>query len=876
VSPTARILAAAAIALVVVAVGGSYLATHDVTTSLADVIAGREHARWPPPRRAAPGGPGQVVAATASFVLTAIRVGGIAGLVAALLLGANRLRFRRLRQGELETWELALGRDDLTDPFKVQEAFEGIEGSLTGRWYRRLWSGQDHLALEVHRDVAGHITFLAVGTPAVIRVLGAALKELYPDVLLKRRDERPAVPDGTVIRLKKARSHVLSVQITRDYRHAFSESLIAGLDAALGPVVVQLVLTPAPRLLHRRSRGLLKRRERHIKYRGMIDPTDPGTGSVIEAKELQGALESQHRSLAYFDLRVVAAQRADAARIAGLFAQLRAENELVRRDIHVRRTLFARRVADAAPNLIPSLRTGLLSTAELATIWQLPRARVKGIQLNRSTVRRAIGPAEIDRTPANELMRDEQGPVGIAAADRQFGHALIGGQGGGKSSVMARSLLAAANDPDRAIVLFDPKGPLAELALGLLPEHRTVHYLDLAAPEFGFNPLSIDASPGLRASVVVRAMIEANPPGAIQAASDSFLRQAITAVCMVEQRPTFWHVYRMFDFDPNAAYRRRVVAALQRTSGSDFASTYWRREFPALLSNRGFAVAGLNPPRNKIERLISTPELDTLLRHPVALDLAGVVERREVLVVCGAKATLGEDNVVFVMQMLLQLLNRAIQAQQPKPGEQQSRVALFIDEAHNLLTPSVATMLAEGRSAGLEALFAWQYSAQIADEIIRSGLRSLLQSISIFRMREIEDARSLAGLAMEVYADRISADLAEQERLRFSADDIVRLPAHRAINLWIAGGVPRPGFIAESLPMEDLYDQAKADHHQHAQHERGASMPPSLPDPLADWVNGGAEIQQQPRDPGEPQPVGVSNEPDDPSDEPQFVDLEDL
>ena len=85
-------------------------------------------------------------------------------------------------------------------------------------------------------------------------------------------------------------------------------------------------------------------------------------------------------------------------------------------------------------------------------------------------------------------------------------------------------------------------------------------------------------------------------------------------------------------------------------------------------------------------------------------------------------------------------------------------------------------MLAEGRSAGLEAVFAWQYSAQIRDEVIRSGVRSLLQSISIFRMREMEDARSLAGLAMEVYSDRISVDQEEQERLRFSPDDVVKLP----------------------------------------------------------------------------------------------------
>src|SRR4029079_18968375 len=160
------------------------------------------------------------------------------------------------------------------------------------------------------------------------------------------------------------------------------------------------------------------------------------------------------------------------------------------------------------------------------------------------------------------------------------------------------------------------------------------------------------------------------------------------------------------------------------------------------------------------------------LRHPVALDLDGVLRRGEILIVAGAKAAVGEENTILVTHLLLQLLHRALQAQQDVPDTERPRVSLLIDEAHNVLTPSVAKMLAEGRSAGLEAVFAWQYSAQIRDEIIRSGVRSLLQAISIFLMREMDDARSLAGLAMEVYSDRISVDQDEQERLRFSPDAV--------------------------------------------------------------------------------------------------------
>src|SRR3954449_13244586 len=247
--------------------------------------------------------------------------------------------------------------------------------------------------------------------------------------------------------------------------------------------------------------------------------------------------------------------------------------------MRLRRSLYAHRIALALPNPLPGLRTGVLSTSELATLWQLPRARVKHARLARATVRRAIAPPDIDRDETRVLLRDERGPVALAPGDRKYGHALIGGQGGGKSSVMARHFANDARDPDRALILIDPKGPLAELCLGLAPADRTVHYLDLGRPEIGFNPLTIHASPGARAAVFLQALIEANPPGAIQAASDSFLRQAVAAVCAVEVEPTLWHVYRMLDFG-ESSYRRSVVRRLRGRPEADFARRYWRREFP--------------------------------------------------------------------------------------------------------------------------------------------------------------------------------------------------------------------------------------------------------------------------------------------------------
>lgn len=824
-----RLLAIPLVWLPAMAASWCYVATRDWAHAWRQLQMGHP-VSWPRYKHGPAPAAAQITESIAAVAGRAAEIGLTGGMVLALLIATHRLRSRRRRMRAMSRWELRLGRDDLTNPYHVQEAFEGIAGAIGVRWYERLWRGPEHFALEIHRLPDNSIRFVLAAPSYLEPAISGPLEDLYPDVELQAADGAPDWA-GTVVRLRKRASFVLSIQTTRNYEHAFSETLVALMAKSVGELSVQLVLVPAPGFVHRRARTLLKRRERGLQHADHRDPGELGIDSIVEAKELKGALELQHRTLYHFDLRVAGNDRASVRRVAGLFSQLRSENELVRREVRLRRTLYGRRVAEALPNPLPALRTGVLSTSELATLWQLPRGRVKHGGLIRSSVRRASAPAGIDRDAERILMRDEHGPVSIAAADRKYGHALIGGQGGGKSSVMARHFVNDAADPDRAVILIDPKGSLAELCIGLAPTDQTVHYLDLGHPEVGINPLTIEASAGARAAVFLQALIEANPAGAIQAASDSFLRQAIYAVCLVERAPTLWHVYRMLDTQPGD-YRATVVERLGGIKDAAFARAYWDVQFPALLADRGFAAQALNPPRNKIERLISTREIDTVLRHPVALDLEGIIERGEILIVAGAKATVGEDNTVLVSQLLLQLLHRALQARQEVAETERQRVSLLIDEAHNVLTPSVAKMLAEGRSAGLEAVFAWQYSTQIRDEVIRSGVRSLLQSLSIFRMREMEDARSLAGLAMEVYSDRISVDQEEQERLRFSPDDIVRLPVHRALNVWVAGGAPRPGFVAATLPMEAMRSDERATLHADHQRERGGHYPTELPDPL--------------------------------------------
>ncbi len=195
-----------------------------------------------------------VAAATLQLAeLAAFAIGAVA-----LVMLASRAHHRARRARAIERWELRLGRDDLANPYRVQEAFEGIAGAIGVRWYERVWRGPEHIALEVHR-LDDAIRFVIAAPRTLRAAISGSLEDLYPDVALVEWERWPQA-SRCVVRLKKRASFVLSIQTTRNYEHAFSESLVALMDKGTGDVCVQLVLTPAGGYLHRRARRLLKRR----------------------------------------------------------------------------------------------------------------------------------------------------------------------------------------------------------------------------------------------------------------------------------------------------------------------------------------------------------------------------------------------------------------------------------------------------------------------------------------------------------------------------------------------------------------------------------------------------------------------------------------
>ncbi len=779
----------------------------------------------------------------------------IAALAAAL--GGARLRARRERAktGATRWAEIRLGRDDHASPYEVSKVFDGIAGALRAGPARRALRGAPTLTLAIVSEGAARSVRFLVRAPAIYQdAIAARLRATYPDTRLiavdgadadplalgavapvslaaqafLRRAERSTPVGAEVLRIKKARRWLWSLASTKDYEHSLIESLVSVMHAIATPCVVELLLTPAPALLERYTGPALRRRERGFQADRTLLPGDPGATGVVARKHLQGAVEGIGRAWWWFDLRVLvrAGHEPFARQVAGVLQESRGENHLRVRVMRARRRLYVWRSARGLPPLFPALLTGALSSAEVASLWHLPSLRLKGVPLNRISAREIPASSQISRDPTHAVMRDEHGPVGIHPADRRYGWMLLGTTGAGKTAALAPHVKAVAQDDERALVIVDPKEDFARLCMGLIPRRRTVHYLDLGAPRYGLNILTAGhLSPEIRADIFISVIRELAGESAVGPRSDLFLRAALQAVMIVEPVPALQHVAALLD-PYDAGYREYVTRELRFHHEIEFVRDYWEHTFPRMVKhNPRFFTEAVAAPANKIARFLTSPSLNLLMTHRIQLDLETIIRRREILIVNGSKGAVGESNANLFCSMLILLVQRALHQMQRKEASERVQAALVIDEAHNVFIPAFSTLLAEGRSGGIEVAAAFQYTGQIADERVRAGVRSLLQNVSIFRQRDFEDARAAASLAMEVFQDNIRGDVEDQRRIRIDPMDIVQQPNYRAVNLWLANGVPQPASTASTEPMEELVATAEAraarEHHEREQRRRG-------------------------------------------------------
>lgn len=328
-----------------------------------------------------------------------------------------RRRFANRLRRHYERYPLHLTMHDEAKPKDLDDMIEAIANAIRPPPQKRWRDGQPFIAIELIYLQAEHgmeWMLCLVCEREAAATLEGIIAQAYPDVWLGRRfDEQlttvdaPLAVPGYVLRLRKRRHYLypLSRPIERTAGRERKPSSplegIARAQVAAGiPSTVRFQLMPVIDGLERRYRQRLHRRELQVRRSwGRHGPLTLSAGA-----EIASGVEVQDRALFHLELQVGASDFQTANSIAATVMARRGENRLHRRYMTIRQGMYRRRFPSAYPPWLPPLsRRNVVSGGEIAYLFELPTARMKGVPVRRLTRPRIPAPPEMARTTRWQL-----------------------------------------------------------------------------------------------------------------------------------------------------------------------------------------------------------------------------------------------------------------------------------------------------------------------------------------------------------------------------------------------------------------------------------------------------------------------------------------
>lgn len=324
--------------------------------------------------------------------------------------------------------------------------------------------------------------------------------------------------------------------------------------------------------------------------------------------------------------------------------------------------------------------------------------------------------------------------VGLSQDDLTRHMAIFGRTHSGKSNLLAHF----ASLPS-GLCLIDFHGDLAEAYLRLLPGERVNETLYFNAGDEecppAFNPL---AGTGRRGDVLVSDMLIAfrryfgkefwGPR------MEMVLRNALLALMHHPQELTLLDLQEFF---LSTERRRSILAEVEDPAVQSF----WRDYFP------GLARGSVHPIVNKLDKLLSTAHLRSVLGRPDRLDIDGTVREGRALVVNLSRGVLGEAESELLAYLLVAKVHVALLSRAGVPPEERCLFALICDEFQCLggtegSSRVFASFFSEVRKFGGAVVVAAQY-VQALDREVQAALFGNVGTLITFNVG-VSDAASLA------------------------------------------------------------------------------------------------------------------------------------
>ena len=459
----------------------------------------------------------------------------------------------------------------------------------------------------------------------------------------------------------------------------------------------------------------------------------------------------------------VAALSNDAERSAQLADDLAAAVHAVTRSADNQLTLVPGGTHDVDTEAVDILdrearRSGMiLSLSELATLVHVPSASVRSARLRRQSGRTKAAPAIATGHALILGTNDHDGDTVVVSLspEHRLRHVYaIGASGTGKSTLllsMAAQDIALGN----GFAVLDPHGDLIEDILARIPEERAndVILFDPADDAYpvGFNILSAH-------SELERTLLASDLVSVFKRLSTTFgdvmvsvLGNAVLAFLESSEGGT---LLDLRDFLIDKAFRARVL----RTVQDEEVVSYWEREFTLL--------KGL--PHAPVLTRLNTFLRPKVIRRMVAqqkdrLDFRRIMDHRMIFLAKLSQGAIGEENSHLLGSLLVSKIAQAAMSRQNVETSQREPYALYIDEFHHFVTPSIATILSGARKYGLGLVLAHQELRQLRSrsEEVASAVLANAATRVVFRVGE-QDAKALAeGFSFFEPKDLQSLDVGE-------------------------------------------------------------------------------------------------------------------
>lgn len=579
-------------------------------------------------------------------------------------------------------------------------------------------------------SVAGAVS-VGIAAPAErLSIVSSALRARFPEVRLvgeqpsglRRRFAECELPIYAV-EFGLGQSFFHSLLRLSDFRTDPLAPIVQALQDAPGPSVFQILATTAS-----------------LKWRSAIGHA----GQLIDGIE-SASKEKLASPLCAVALRVAVASRTregattTLGTIATALGQLEGANDLVPVSID-----DPERVVLNILNRSTHRHGMLLSRDELVGLFHLPSEAVKApgfLRLGKASKAAPDHTARSGVTLGENPHAGETQTVHLTDADRLKHVHVIGASGTGKSTLLQRMIL---DDIDRGhgVGVLDPHGDLVDELLARIPRERQeqVVLLDPGDPEYVVGLNILDARTALE-----KELLASDLAASFKRLSTSWgdqmttvLSNAVLALLESTHQGTLLDLRR---FLVEESFRKTVLG----TVGDSFIQAYWTKEYPLIAGKRPQApiLTRLNAfLRNRLVR-------DTVTMTDRALDVRRVIDDGRILLARLSQGAIGQENASLLGSLLLSKLQQVTMSRQELARGTRAPFFLYLDEFHELATPSLAELFSGARKYGLGLTVAHQNLYQLRGSFpaVESAVLSNAHTRICFRLGERDATRLAEGMS---------------------------------------------------------------------------------------------------------------------------------